>query len=391
MDIDLLSKMVKVIILDKDEVTLPGVGTFVAELVPSTFSDKGYTINPPYKKLSFRQIKNENDKSIAELYASGNNIDVETAERIVNDFLAELKDILTTRKSIVFPGLGKLRATKENYFFFIADEDLDIYPDGFGLEPVSLKSHEESISEVSETMASLRSILEPEEAETPEEEASLPEDLKVTAGYTPEKDTSVTDSSENVATETTEEKTTEESEGQDGECGELTGDAAGIDDESVQREEAPGEEEPITVTEIRETPEEEASLPNAPETSAEDTPEDNNSVTDCSEPAAAGTVAKGTAEESGEQDREDIAARETADESAVKDEASKATEDAQSQDEAKIGKGGPSASSIMKWTLIILIILAAAALALFLILAHTAPDFIDSILYTPEELEILRH
>ena len=45
MDIDLLSKMVKELILDNDEVSLPGVGSFVAELVPSSFSDKGYTIN----------------------------------------------------------------------------------------------------------------------------------------------------------------------------------------------------------------------------------------------------------------------------------------------------------------------------------------------------------
>ena len=51
MDIDLLAKMVKEAILDHDTVTLPGVGCFVAELVPSTFSDKGYTINPPYRRL----------------------------------------------------------------------------------------------------------------------------------------------------------------------------------------------------------------------------------------------------------------------------------------------------------------------------------------------------
>ena len=53
MDIDLLAKMVKEAILDHDTVTLPGVGCFVAELVPSTFSDKGYTINPPYRRLYF--------------------------------------------------------------------------------------------------------------------------------------------------------------------------------------------------------------------------------------------------------------------------------------------------------------------------------------------------
>ena len=54
MDIALLSEMVGELILDHDQIGLPGVGTFVAEVVPATFSDKGYTINPPYRKLSFR-------------------------------------------------------------------------------------------------------------------------------------------------------------------------------------------------------------------------------------------------------------------------------------------------------------------------------------------------
>ena len=155
--------MVKELILDKDEVSLPGVGTFVAEMVPSVFSDKGYTINPPYKRLSFRQKGTGDDSLLIGFYAKCNNLDVETASRIIREFLHEMRHVLETRKSIVFPGLGKLRATRENYFFFVADEDLDIYPEGFGLEPISLKTHEETPAEVSATMAALRGILNPEE------------------------------------------------------------------------------------------------------------------------------------------------------------------------------------------------------------------------------------
>lgn len=155
--------MVKELILDKDEVSLPGVGTFVAEMVPSVFSDKGYTINPPYKRLSFRQKGIGDDSLLIDFYAKCNNLDIETASRIIREFLHEMRHVLETRKSIVFPGLGKLRATRENYFFFVADEDLDIYPEGFGLEPISLKTHEETPAEVSATMAALRGILNPEE------------------------------------------------------------------------------------------------------------------------------------------------------------------------------------------------------------------------------------
>ena len=123
-----MSKMVKELILDNDRVVLPGLGSFVAEIVPSTFSDRGYTINPPYRRLFFRSRPDEGDM-LAKFYAESNNVQPEIAERIINDFIAELKNVLHTRKTVVFPGLGRLRATKENNIFFVADEDLDILQD----------------------------------------------------------------------------------------------------------------------------------------------------------------------------------------------------------------------------------------------------------------------
>ena len=158
MDIDLLSKMVKELILDNDRVVLPGLGSFVAEIVPSTFSDKGYTINPPYRRLYFRSKPDQGDELI-KFYAKSNSVQMEMADRIITDFVAELKSVLHTKKTVVFPGLGRLRATKENNVFFVADEDLDIYPDGFGLEPISLKTNQETVEEVSAAVSGLKSLL----------------------------------------------------------------------------------------------------------------------------------------------------------------------------------------------------------------------------------------
>ena len=159
MDIDLLSKMVGELILDNDEVSLPGVGTFVAEVMPSSFSDKGYTINPPYRRLSFRQ-RETSDGRLAALYARANGVDEQMAASILEKFLAELRDTLKVRKTVIFPGLGRLRATRENNFFFIPDEDLNIYPDGFGLEPLSLKTHVETEDDMRAAVASLQQILD---------------------------------------------------------------------------------------------------------------------------------------------------------------------------------------------------------------------------------------
>ena len=151
--------MVKEIILDNDRVVLPGLGCFVAELVPSTFSDKGYTINPPYRRLYFRARPDQGDE-LVKFYAVSNKIDMEMADRIIKDFVTELKSVLHSKKTVIFPGLGRLRATKENNVFFVADEDLDIYPDGFGLEPISLKTNQETPEEVSAAVVGLKTLLE---------------------------------------------------------------------------------------------------------------------------------------------------------------------------------------------------------------------------------------
>ena len=173
MDIDLLSKMVKELILVNDRVTLPGVGAFVAEMVPASFTDRGYTINPPYRRLVFRQgVSQEKDHLLADMYASANNIDREMAEKLLREFLKGMVEELRKRKMLVFTGLGRLRATRENNFFFICDENLDIFPEGMGLEAVSLKSHSKPKElDFSEVDAVVNSPAEPS-AESPTEPAA---------------------------------------------------------------------------------------------------------------------------------------------------------------------------------------------------------------------------
>ena len=150
--------MVYDLILGNDRVTLPGVGTFVAEMVPATFTDRGYTINPPYRKLSFRS-SGPADTLLVDLYAASANVSKEVAGRLLGEFLSEMKAVLFAKKTVVFPGLGRLRATRENNIFFVADESLDIFPEGFGLEPLSLKARRETVEDISRSVEQLGEIL----------------------------------------------------------------------------------------------------------------------------------------------------------------------------------------------------------------------------------------
>lgn len=272
MDITLLSKMIGELLLDREEVGLPGLGAFLAEMVPASFSDKGYTINPPYRRVTFLPSRSEDD-SLVELYSRSNNIDYDQAKAILQHFLEETKKELLEKKMVVFPGLGRLRSTRQNNFFFITDEDLDIFPDGFGLPAVSLKNHVESKEEVQAKVEELVTLVD----------GSAP---LVEVADEPEPD------------------------------------------------EAPVEEAPL--------------LELAEEAPAEPTPAP-------AEPAPA---------------------------PAPEPKPAKAP---------RVRKPFPKWLRVTLITLLVLLSLAAVALATFVVLAQAAPDFIDSILYTPEELRIINY
>lgn len=380
MDIDLLSKIVKELILDNDEVALPGIGSFIAEIVPSVFSDKGYTINPPYRRLSFRQKGSGNENMVIDFYARCNNIDTPTASRIIREFLEEMRHVLETKKSIVFPGLGKLRATKENYFFFVADEDLDIYPEGFGLEPISLKTHEETPAEVSATMAALRSILNPEEEI---EEANKPAETAETTNAE-EATTAPAEVNAEVA-ETDQEKNEVNAEeadakgaGNEEETAETN--ASETETQTTGTEEAAPAEANIEEVEANVNEPVEVNAPAEP-TGDNATPAGDNPVNDNDLAANVETV-ENTEPEPAEVPMTD-------DKSGATMPATTTTSTATTAQTTSKKPAGSKTWQVIKWTVIILVILAVTALLTFIILAHIAPDFIDTILYTPEELEIL--
>ena len=449
MDIDLLAKMIRDVVLEKDEVALPGLGVFVAEFVPASFSDKGFTINPPYKRLTFRQEVNAGDDTLIRMYAEANNIGEDAAARIVNDFLSGLKDILMVRKAVVFPELGKLRATRENNFFFIADENLDIYPEGFGLEPVSLKTHQEAVSEVAETIAGLRSILEPETASgtdiASESETPPASETVLEADSAPESENAAEPEVEPVVvaaaasgialqTESEDEPMEVAEEGVSGDDAEgesvvETGSEAAEDAVGESAEQSAGEAEDSCAEgdaeqsgtnaedtmEIAEETAEESAEESAAETESEPAEETAAAEEESAEEPVEEPAAEAAAATSGpEKDNDfgiipplDIQIEETDPDAeaaplADADLALHPGQDSEPVSQEFLSEilviednaNEPSRSSRFWKTFriiaVTLAVLAILVLAAFIILSRVAPDFIDRILYSPEELDIVR-
>lgn len=326
MDIDLLSRIVKELITDHDKVGLPGLGTFVAEVVPASFSDKGYTINPPYRRLSFHPDNTEADL-LVKFYSDSNHVPLEASRVYITEFLSELKQVLIQRKTVIFPGLGRLRATKENNFFFVPDEDLDIYPDGFGLQPVSMKYIQGVADPVdiklsySDAMRGFEDRHRAAEPELPAEMGQPSEPVLPVAG-------------EQSAAE-----------------------------ESQLETLSPGQAEPAQPSESEQSAEPDHTEPAQP---SEDPSERQCDAAPAELPG-------------GERDA-----------------ASAEQLQGEESDAAPAELPGEETGVVRRrcrWWIapVVVLSLAVVALGVFVILAHAAPDFIDSILYTPEELKILNY
>lgn len=347
MDIELLSKMIAELVPDHNEVGLPGLGTFVSEFVPASFTDRGYTITPPYKRVTFVP-GDATDNSLVELYARSNGISEDQARAALSQFLEDTKKVLLDCKTVVFPGLGRLRATRQNNIFFITDEALDIYPEGFGLEPVSLKNHEETSAEVHHVVESLAGIMV-----APTEEFVEP-------------------------------------------AGAANEPAAAVEPDVDAAAESPAEYQPIFPSDERlEFADEPAKAADEPVPGEGSEPEceegrNQNGAKMLHPPGKnEGGVSKkaknAAAKAQARIDRKAAKAQAKAERKAARAEAREAKAQARAARRA-------ARKPLPKWlwvTPLVILALAALAAAIFFILVYAAPDFLDTLLYTPEELRII--
>lgn len=393
MDIDLLSRIVKELITDHDKVGLPGLGTFVAEVVPASFSDKGYTINPPYRRLSFHPDNTEADL-LVKFYSDSNHVPLEASRVYITEFLSELKQVLIQRKTVIFPGLGRLRATKENNFFFVPDEDLDIYPDGFGLQPVSMKYIQGmadpvdiklSYSDAMRGFEDRRRAVEEQRAEPAQHQLEAEEQVRCEEEPGAEPGQSAASQVQPVA------------EGQLTEPGQSSVPVLPITEaqhqpeaeERLQREEQPGAAESDQAEPDHTEPmQPEPTQPSKPE------PSEMGQLTEPVQPEPEQQSEPAQPSEDPSERQCDAAPAELP--GWERDAAPAEQLQGEESDAAPAELPGEETGVVRRrsrWWIapVVVVSLAVVALGVFVILAHAAPDFIDSILYTPEELKILNY
>lgn len=143
MTLELFSSLLEEFISNNDTVVVPGLGVFKATVHSASISDKGFTINPPFRKLDFspeQDALSVQTPSFITLYAEAAKVSREDIQRELAEIIELINSILEKEAVLELPGLGKLRTLENGKVFFIMDREADIFPEGFGLESVSLKN-----------------------------------------------------------------------------------------------------------------------------------------------------------------------------------------------------------------------------------------------------------
>ena len=144
MEISLFSKCIKELIVEHDRVDVPYLGTFTAEMMPATYSDRQTTIHPPYRKMSFHkgEVALSEGRLLLDKVRREAGVSLEQAGVELGWCLSRLSSELEGRKICRLPGLGVMRANARNEFYFVPDDNLDIWPDGVGFEAIAIKVSE---------------------------------------------------------------------------------------------------------------------------------------------------------------------------------------------------------------------------------------------------------
>ena len=141
MKLETLSGLIVQLVLENGRVMLPQLGAFMRETVPASFSDRGFTLLPPYRRLVFRESQGDGTL-LCEALSRQARLTPQRAQAEIEACVQALREQLEQENQALIPGLGRLKRTASGGLLFVQDEDLDVSGELMALDAVSLKSQD---------------------------------------------------------------------------------------------------------------------------------------------------------------------------------------------------------------------------------------------------------
>ncbi len=150
MNLAVISVLLQELLLENERITLPGVGTFSLEEVPASFLEESNIMLPPTKKIVFDNLQNKNDGLLENAYARKTGLILEDSKRDLLFLSKKVKEAIANNLKVVIPGFGTL-FNNNGEISFDKDKDLDVSPDSFGLEAITVEPIEVPVEVKPET------------------------------------------------------------------------------------------------------------------------------------------------------------------------------------------------------------------------------------------------
>lgn len=134
MDISVFSKCLKDLLQRNDEIVVPGLGVFTAQIVADDVNEDG-TTRTPYRKILYSPAQKPEDgmflRWLAKYLPEGSD-----AESELQEFLLDLSGELEDNHTVELGDLGQLHSSAHKIYYFVSNTDVFEYPDVPGQESI---------------------------------------------------------------------------------------------------------------------------------------------------------------------------------------------------------------------------------------------------------------
>ena len=147
MNVELLSKVFREVIMRYGELILPFMGSVELIDVPANFSEDGMVVCPPSKRLSFNNFNLNSNNNLAEVYSSFANLPLLEARAEVAGQVEQIRKLLAEKGSFSIDGFATLSYSASNGYSVEADPSFELSTDTYGLDKIEFERQQRGVAE----------------------------------------------------------------------------------------------------------------------------------------------------------------------------------------------------------------------------------------------------
>lgn len=140
-------KYISDLLYDHECVVIPGLGGFVSSYQSASIHPVQHQFNPPSKNLMFNEALQNNDGLLANYISTKQRISYETAVEKINEFVADIKNVLANGEQFSLENIGNLYLGRDGNLQFDQNNRMNYLKDAYGMSSfVSPAIRRESVS-----------------------------------------------------------------------------------------------------------------------------------------------------------------------------------------------------------------------------------------------------